>query len=78
MGSGVAAVSLNFTAIESHYNTSGYLRAWAADQSEPTSTSSLNYVYDLFQTNQVVVPVAADGTIKVLGRGSPSGARRPI
>jgi YD repeat-containing protein len=70
MGSGVAAVSLNFTAIESHYNTSGYLRAWAADQSEPTSTESLNYVYDLFQTNQVVVPVAADGTIKVRNVGA--------
>jgi RHS repeat-associated protein len=70
MGSGVAAVSLNFTAIESHYNTSGYLRAWASDQSEPTSTSSLNYVYDVFQTNQVVVPVAADGTIKVRNAGA--------
>lgn len=62
---GVAAVALTFQAIESSSGSGGYLRAWAADQSEPTSTSVINMVPGQTRSNLAVVAVDSSGDIKV-------------
>jgi RHS repeat-associated protein len=70
-GSGVSAVALTFTAIDSQTPGSwGYLLAWASDQVEPPSSSSLWYNYAITRSTTAVVAVAADGTIKVRNTGT--------
>lgn len=59
---GVTAVVLNVTALGSTH--SGWLRAWASDGPTP-SASNLNWAAGATVPNQVVVPVGADGKIKL-------------
>jgi RHS repeat-associated protein len=69
-GSGLASIALNVTAMDTTSGTSGYLRAWAANQAEPTTVASLNYTYGAYQSNLVFVAVAPDGTIKIRNGGA--------
>lgn len=69
---GVTAVALNVRTVQAASNTTagGYLRLWASDEDEP-STSSVNYTAtNVYRSNLVIVTPGADGTISVRNGGS--------
>jgi RHS repeat-associated protein len=69
-GGGVGAVAMNVLAMDQTPGTQGYLRAWAADQAEPTLASGLSYYAGVIRSNLMVVAVGVDGTIKIRNSGT--------
>lgn len=68
-GSGITAVSLHVTAVDTAAN--GYVTVYPDGESTPTA-SNLNYATGSTVSNTVIVPVGADGEID-LYNGSPTG-----
>jgi hypothetical protein len=71
VGDGVAAVALNLRTVQPSTGSAagGYLRVWASDQPEPT-TSSLNYTTaNIYRTDLVIAAPAADGTVTIHNGG---------
>ncbi|MEU6236356.1 hypothetical protein [Kitasatospora sp. NPDC047058] len=64
---GVKAVVLNVTVTETH--TPGFLTVWPSGAPKPDS-SNLNWAAGQTVSNQVVVPVGADGRVKLVSPGS--------
>jgi hypothetical protein len=72
--SGVSAVVINLTVTNA--TAGGYVTTWAADKSQP-GTSSLNFGGGDTRGNRVIVPVSTTGTpgqISVAGAFSPAGS----
>lgn len=67
--SGVQAVVLTVTAVNTSSAGEGYLRVWPADVSAP-STSSLNYGPSQTRANTVTTRVSDDGEIKISAAGT--------
>lgn len=68
-GGGISAVGINLQVSKGN-NTSGFVRMWAADQSEPTPTMVDYPTQSSIRTNFVVVAPGADGAVKIHNIGA--------
>jgi RHS repeat-associated protein len=69
IGTGIEAVAVNVTAIETSTTAQGYVNVWADDQSQP-GTSVLNFAGAAQRSNLTIVAVGADGGINIANTGN--------
>jgi hypothetical protein len=63
-GSGISAIAINLQII-APATAHGHLRAWTTGQTEPTTTSSLNFDTSDTRSNLTIVPSSGDGRISL-------------
>jgi RHS repeat-associated protein len=69
-GDGLTAVTLNMRAIATSTASTGWLRAWADDQAEPSTTNVSYESSDGFRNNVLIIAPGADGKINVRNGGN--------